>query len=297
MLLFKKKGDLARIYEGLSSSQVKQLEKTGVHEWFVQGSPIFRKGQTAKELYIIVDGAVQIVDDTVTPPKEIAVLHQGELFGELSLTAKAPTKRGAAVSLRRSASAISAQDTTVFVVEEEMFRDLLDRHAGTASKLLMNLFYITSERLREALHGKVLAEGISPPKLLKGLKDSEKRTLLKFSNVTRVPKGQPVFLEGEIGTELYSVLSGAVAIMKREGRQQKRLAVMGEGDIFGELGLATKKGRTASAVAMSDSELLVMDEKGLLKLGKKHPAIATKLLLNLFRIVTTRMRSLISPLM
>jgi len=296
MRFFGKKEDVARIYEGLSSSQVKQLKKTGVHEWFAQGSPIFRKGQTAKELYIIVDGAVQIVDDTVTPPQEIAVLHQGELFGELSLSAKAPTRRGAAPSLRRSASAVAAEDTTVFVVEEEMFRELLDRHAGTASKLLMNLFRITSERLREALRDKLLAEGISPPKLLKGLKDSEKRTLLKFSEVTRAPKGQPVFLEGELGTELYCVLSGAVAIMKREGRQQKRVAVMGEGDIFGELGLATKKGRTASVVAMSDSELLVMDEKGLLKLGKRHPEVGIKLFLNLFRIVTTRMRSLISPL-
>ena len=297
MPFFKKKGDVARIYEGLSSSQMKQLEKTGVQEWFAEGAPVFRKGQTAKELYVIVDGAVQIVDDTESPPKQIAILRQGELFGELSLTAKVATRGGQTPSLKRSASAITAKDTTLFVVEEEMFRDLLDRHAAIASKLLMNLFYITGERLREALRNNLIAEGISPPKLLKGLKDAEKKKLLKFSSVTQVPKGQPVFLEGQVGTELYCVLVGAIAIMKKAGSEQKRLAVMGEGDIFGELGLVTKKTRTASAVAISHSELLAMSEEDLLKLRKKNPEIATKLFLNLFRIVTTRMRSLINPLM
>jgi len=297
MLFFKKKEDIGRIYEGLSSSQMKQIDKTGVQEWFAKGSPIFRKGQTAKELYIIVDGAVHIVDDTVNPPKKIATLQQGELFGELSLTAKAPTRKGTAPSLRRSASAITAKDTILFAVEEEMFRDLLDRHADIASKLLMNLFYITSERLRETLRDKLIAEGITPPKMLKGLKDVEKRKLLKFSSVTQIPKGQPVFLEGQVGTELYCVLSGAIAIMKKEGTQQKRVAIMGEGDIFGELGLVTKKGRAASAVALSDAELLVMSENDLMKLRKKNPEIATKLFLNMFRIVTTRMRSLMGPTM
>ncbi|UCD57497.1 MAG: cyclic nucleotide-binding domain-containing protein [Candidatus Hydrogenedentota bacterium] len=296
MLFFKKKGDIARIYQGLKSSEMKQLTKAGIEEWFAKGSPIFRKGQTGKEMFIIVEGAVHIVDDTVTPPRAIALLREGELFGELSLTTKT-TKRSTKVqSLRRSASAVAAKDTMLFVVEEEVFRDLIDRHPSLASKLLMNLFYITGERLRELIRGKLLDEGTAPPKLLRGLKEGEKRKLLRFSNVMRVPKGQPVFLEGQIGTELYHVLSGAIEITKKEGGRRKRLAVMGEGDIFGELGLITKKGRMASAVALSDAELLALSEAGIMKLRRKNPEIATKLFLNLFRIVTARMRSLISPM-
>ncbi len=70
---------------------------------------------------------------------------------------------------------------------------------------------------------------------------------------------------------------------------------MGEGDVFGELGFITKKARMASAVALSDSELLAMTESGLAKLRKKNPEVATKLFHNLFRITTARLRSLIVP--
>ncbi len=296
MLFFKKKEDVARVYQGLSSSQMKHLNKAGIQEWFAKGSPIFRKGQTGKELFIIVDGAVHIVDDTVDPPKRIALLREGELFGEMSLTAKSTRRSTREESLRRSASAIAAKDSTMFVVHEDVFRNLLDRDPGLASKLLMNLFYVTGRRLRETIRGKVIAEGTPMPKLIRGLKDAEKRRLLKYSNVMHVPQGQPVFVEGQAGEEMFYILSGVIDIVKKEGNQRRRLAVMGEGDVFGELGMVTKKERMASAVARSNSEVLAISEKGLLKLRDKNPEIATKVFLNLFRIITARMRSLISPM-
>jgi CRP-like cAMP-binding protein len=295
MLFFKKKEEVARIYHGLSSSEMKHLDKVGIQEWFAKGSPVFRKGQSGDEMLIIMDGAIRIVDDTVTPPKSIALLRQGELFGELSVTAPA-TKRGKQESLRRSATALAAADTVLFVIREEAFRNLLEREPDLASKLLMNLFYITGERLRDSIQGKLLDETVMAPKLLRGLKDAEKKKLLKYSNVIHAVQGQPVFLEGQVGTELYCVLTGTIAITKKEGGQSKRLAVMGEGDVFGELGLATRKARMASAVALTDSDLLVMSEDDLNKLRKKNPEIGTKLFFNLFRIVTTRMRSLIVPM-
>lgn len=298
MKFFKKKEDVGRIYQGLSSSEMKQLNKGGLQEWFAKGSPIFRKGQAGKEMYIILEGAVHIVDDTVSPPKRIALLKQGELFGELSLKAKKQTKRSTQEeALRRSASAIAGTDSILFVVQEDVFRDLMDRHPNLASKLLMNLFYVTGERLRESIENKLIPEGAPIPKLLRGFKDAEKRKLLKFTNVLHFPKGQPVFMEGQIGAELYYVLSGVIEIVKKKQGKRQRLAVMGEGDMFGELGLITKKGRMASALTMEDSDLLAISEDGLIKLRKKSPDVATKLFLNLFRITTIRMRSLISPML
>jgi CRP-like cAMP-binding protein len=296
MLFFKKKEDLARIYEGMSSSEVKEMHKAGIEEWFGKDTPIFRKGQVGQEMYIILDGAVRIVDDTMDPPMQIALLHPGELFGELSLTAKETKRSTKEESLRRSASALAAQDTSLFVVHEDAFRNLLDRKPDLASKLLMNLFYITGERLRESIRDKVIAEGTPMPKMVRGLKEPEKKKLLKYSNVLHIPRNQPVFLEGQLGSELYYMLSGSVAIMKKQEKGQKRVAVMGEGDVFGELGLISKKGRMASAVAITDSDILAISEDGLSKLQKKDPEIAAKLFLNLFRITTARMRSLIVPL-
>jgi CRP-like cAMP-binding protein len=296
MKFFGKSEEIGRIYEGMSSSEIKKINKAGVQEWFAKGAPIFRSGQSGGEMFIIIDGAVHIVDDTVTPPKPIALLRQGELFGELSITARETRRSTQPGTLRRSASAIAAKDSTLFVIEEDIFRDLLERHPDLASKLLMNLFYVTGERLRVSIKDKLIDDNIAVPKLLRGFKDTEKRKLLKYSDVIALPKGQPVFREGELGEELYCVLSGTVEIVKTAKGARKRLAVLGEGDIFGELGLVTKKGRMASAIAVTNSELLGISEKGLIKLRKKHPEIATKLFLNLFRIITARLRSLIAPM-
>jgi CRP-like cAMP-binding protein len=299
MKFFQKKEEVGRIYEGLSSSEMKQLNKAGVQEWFAKGASVFRKGQSGKEMFIILDGAVHIVDDTVSPPKPIALLKQGELFGELSISTEAQ-KRGAqkqsSSAPRRSASALAARDSTMFVVSEEAFRDLLDRQPDLASKLLMNLFYLTTERLRGSIANKILSETVEVPKLLRGFKDAEKHRLLKFSEVMRVPQGQAVFLQGQPGAEMYYVLSGTIDIVKQSGGKRDKVAIMGEGDIFGELGLVTKQNRMASAIAATDAELLAMSEVGLIKLRKKSPEVATKLFLNLFRITTARLRSLISPL-
>ena len=295
MRFLKKKEDIGRIYKGFSSSDMKQIGKAGIQQWFAKGSPIFRKGQSGKEMYIVEDGAVHIVDDTVTPLKRIALLRQGELFGELSLTTKATRRSSQTQSLKRSASAIAAKDTTLFVVQDNTFNDLLYNHPAIASKLLMNLFYVIGERLRESIKNKMLDEGVPVPKLLRGFKEPDKRRLLKFSKIIALPKGEPLFVEGQEGTEMYYVLSGAIEIVKKGQGKRQRLAVMGEGDLFGELGLITKKGRMASAVAMSDVDLLAMSEANLLKLRKKSPELATKLFHNLFRITTARLRSLITP--
>ena len=295
MRFLKKKEDIGRIYQGFSSAEKKKIAKAGIQQWFAKGSPIFRKGQTGKEMYIIEDGAVHIVDDTVSPPKRIALLRQGELFGELSLSTKSTRRSSKGQSLKRSASAIAARDSIMFVVQEDTFNDLLYNHPDIASKLMMNLFYVIGERLRESIQNKLIDENIAAPKLLRGFKEPEKRRLLKFSKIIALPKGKPLFIEGQESEEMYYVLSGAVEIMKKTQGRRQRLAIMGEGDLFGELGLITGKGRMASAVALSDADLLSMSEGGLQKLQKKNPEIATKLFHNLFRITTARLRSLIVP--
>jgi len=295
MRFLKKKEDIGRIYHGFSSSDKKKISKAGIQQWFAKGSPVFRKGQTGKEMYIIEDGAVHIVDDTVSPPKRIALLREGELFGELSMSTKSTRRSSKTESLKRSASAIAAKDSIMFVVEEEAFNDLLYNHPDIASKLLMNLFYVIGERLRDYIKGKLIDENIAAPKLLRGFKEPEKRRLLKFSKVISLPEGEPLFMEGQPGDEMYYVLSGTVEIVKKAKERSQRLAIMGEGDIFGELGLITGKGRMASAIALTNADLLAMSEGGLLKLRKRNPEIATKLFHNLFRITTARLRSLIVP--
>ena len=68
-----------------------------------------------------------------------------------------------------------------------------------------------------------------------------------------------VFMEGDEAGELYVVRSGRVAIAKRsvDGRESV-VALMEEGDLFGEMSLFDNEGRSADARALESSELVAV---------------------------------------
>jgi len=68
-----------------------------------------------------------------------------------------------------------------------------------------------------------------------------------------------VFDEGDEGDELYVVRSGRVAIAKvsPDGRESV-VALMEEGDLFGDMGLFDGDGRSADARALETSELVLV---------------------------------------
>lgn len=91
--------------------------------------------------------------------------------------------------------------------------------------------------------------------------------------------GQVLFNTGEPGEALYIVKSGQIEIFIKDTTGQKiALAIIREGEVFGELALLDEGPRTATAQALVDSELLELDRDDLLLLFRKTPAAALQLL-------------------
>ena len=61
-------------------------------------------------------------------------------------------------------------------------------------------------------------------------------------------------------------------------RDGKRLALLGPGDVVGELSLIDGKPRSATVTATSDLEVLELDRADLFKLMAKAPPVVRKLL-------------------
>ena len=61
--------------------------------------------------------------------------------------------------------------------------------------------------------------------------------------------GEVLFKEGAQGDEMYLIRSGKIRIVKDLEGTQKTLAVIGEGEFFGEMALLDKRPRSASAIA------------------------------------------------
>ena len=115
--------------------------------------------------------------------------------------------------------------------------------------------------------------------LFEHLNADDRATLAEVIDARRLAAGDTLFKVGEPGESLYVVRSGEVELfIKDTAGQRIPLAIVGTGEVFGELALLDHSPRTATAIAMSDSMLLELDRGDLLLLFQRSPAAALGLL-------------------
>jgi len=91
------------------------------------------------------------------------------------------------------------------------------------------------------------------------------------------PKDTMIFSEGQPGEELYIIQRGSVKITKIVDNNEVLLAVLKQGDIFGEMALLEAKPRSASAVAYENCTLLAVNKENFERMVATQPQIVTRL--------------------
>jgi hypothetical protein len=108
------------------------------HErFFHRGSLMFIEGESSTEMFIIRSGAIRILKQEGENTVELAKLGPGSVLGELSLLDHQP----------RSATAQVLEDTTVTVIDEELFT----RTLHTIPDWLGNMIQLIVKRLRDTM--------------------------------------------------------------------------------------------------------------------------------------------------
>src|SRR3982751_5678821 len=111
------------------------------------------------------------------------------------------------------------------------------------------------------------------------LHEQDRHALADVVDCTRLTAGETLFQAGEPGESLFIVRSGSIELFIKDTAGQKIvLTVAEEGDLFGELSLLDSGPRTATAFAVTDVELLVLDREDLLLLFQKRPDAALHML-------------------
>ncbi len=91
----------------------------------------------------------------------------------------------------------------------------------------------------------------------------------------RYKRGSAIFFEQDPGDSLLVIMRGTVKIYKAsEHGQEKTLALLEAGDFFGEMGVFCGAPRSASAEALSDCEVLVIERDRFLELMNGFPGLA-----------------------
>ncbi len=111
--------------------------------------------------------------------------------------------------------------------------------------------------------------------------------ICQIASERRPLAGSVLFREGEAGRECFFVASGSVAIDKAE----VRLATMRSGDYFGEMSLIDMPQRSADAVVLEDSVVLVIHRDRLLQLLKEDSDLGVKLMWQLLQKLSRVVRS------
>lgn len=112
------------------------------------------------------------------------------------------------------------------------------------------------------------------------LMDDDERVLLaERMELVQVSKGETIFNHGDAGDSLMIIRSGRIQVFVENTEGQK--IILGEiepGEILGEISLFDPGPRSATAVAVEDSELLVLDHEELWEAMQRRPHIAKDML-------------------
>ncbi len=96
---------------------------------------------------------------------------------------------------------------------------------------------------------------------------------------THFEKGSLIFAEGDLGLAMYVIESGEVEIRKRLGSDDAVLATLGKGDFFGEMCMLEEESpRSASAVATTDVQAVLIDQSAFTFILKHNPEIAIRMM-------------------
>ena len=121
--------------------------------------------------------------------------------------------------------------------------------------------------------------------IFNGLMPEEVEYILHHGKILHFHEGQTVFHQGQLGTNLFVLLSGKVGLYNKA----KLIAKLHVGDAFGEMAVLNHRPRSATAAALASSKLFTLDETEINEILEKH--VAVRLLLNIIHVLSERLEN------
>jgi CRP-like cAMP-binding protein len=276
-----------------------------------KGERLVRHGDPSRGAYVLRQGAA---DATVRLPGgetlTVARFGAGGVFGEMALI-----ERGTC-----TATVTATEDLGGWFIERDDFRSLVAQRAPGALRVQHALTLVLSDKLR-ALNAKVLevpaaedkparrSNGADPlagvkrqnqasfdfrpflPSLpmFDGFDPGEIAEITAAASVLELRRGQKIFAAGQPSTGCFIVVRGAVKIRAQHAQRERRMAVLGPGQLLGYMSALEKSPHGSDAVVREDALLLEIPAKDFEAIyfgsspasTKLHRAIQKSLLLSL----------------
>jgi CRP-like cAMP-binding protein len=137
-----------------------------------------------------------------------------------------------------------------------------------------------------------IADLIKKVPIFEDLNRLELKEFLRISHLRTYKPGEIIFYEGEPGVGMYIIQKGRVRIFKEaEEGKTTELAVLEDGDFFGELALLDDSPRSACAMAITETKVIGIFRPDLFSLFERKPKLGNKVLLRLANMIGQRLKA------
>jgi CRP/FNR family transcriptional regulator, cyclic AMP receptor protein len=109
--------------------------------------------------------------------------------------------------------------------------------------------------------------------LFAGLSKDDQKVVAQYADEVEVPAGRTLAEEGRIAYEFFAIREGTAEV-KIGG---ELVNTLGPGDFFGEIGLLAAERRTATVVATSPMDLVVLTGSQLRAINSRMPDVARRI--------------------
>jgi CRP-like cAMP-binding protein len=201
------------LFSELSEESLVRLVNRVSLQQLSAGHYVFRAGDPADALYVVVEGSVEVVKPGPGPVDRTR-LTEGQFFGETGLLSDSPRQRTVA----------ALEETQLLVIDRSVVGELCEAEPAFLKVLL--------RFLRRSLIAPLLRQ--SP--LFAPFSDEEQQAMTNKFQFLELEAGAVLIEEGKRAHGLFVLLSGEAEVIRSTG---ERLAVLRPGDVFGEMSLLT----------------------------------------------------------
>jgi len=132
-------------------------------------------------------------------------------------------------------------------------------------------------------------EILSRISILGGVPGDHIGRILRHLEQARIARGDAVFRRGDEPTHIYIVKSGSFDLVITDGDIEIEKTRLNVGDCFGEASLMAMHRHSATALALEDSEVMVLSRRALMDIRHEDIELFALLMMNIARELARRL--------
>lgn len=278
---------------------------------FLKGNYVYIVGdENSDEIYIVENGEIEIQITNERYKKQKKVAKAGDIIGFISSLCKRPRIESAQakvdtkvcvftketfLSLMVKNNDIALKVLNNFADDLRFYIDIIysneDYKIKTPNdirlkkladfyfekKIFQNAYYIYEKYLQLYKNNENIGEIEKKLNDIQNKDDFVKNNPQKIDKYIKYNNNQIVFCENEPGNELYVIKKGKIKIIKVSDNNEVILSILKEGDVFGELAIASDKPRNATAISYGETTLIPISKDTLIKFISNSPDLLNKI--------------------